>query len=128
MPDAVQMLWLTALFYPLRHLLTKAFFGFHFQLTDLLIGHAVIECGLIRNDVPTDHHEVVLMAHVVAMDQISAAVVSELHLDQRALSGLHAGDVFSTRHERRHWNFDAVYKALQSTELFEVNVHGVGPA
>src|SRR5689334_11479808 len=96
MKDAVQMLSLTALFYPLRHLLTKLLFGFHFQFTDLLIRYAGIECSLVGNDVPAHHHEIVLVGHVVAVDQISAAVVSELHLDQCTLSGFESTYVFST--------------------------------
>src|SRR5919205_1186156 len=128
MPDAVQMLDLTVLFCPLRHLLTIVFFGFHFEFTDLLIRYTRIESSLVRNDVPADHHEVILVGHVVAVDQISAAVVSELHLDQCALPGLESTDVLSSRHERRYGNLDSVYKSLQSTELFEVNVYRVGPA
>jgi hypothetical protein len=78
MPDAAQTLWLTDFFYPLRHLLSKPFFGFHFQLTDLLIGQASSQACRVRTDIPADHHEVIFVAHVVAVDQVSSGEISEL--------------------------------------------------
>src|SRR5215213_3489999 len=136
MPDAAQILWLADLFFALRHLLTKPFFGFQFCVTDLLICQAIIQARLVGTNIPAHHHKVIFVGHVVAVDQIPAVEVSELHLDQCTLSGLQPTYVFSSREERMQRkggvvefaHQDAVYISLQGAKLFEVNVYRVRPA
>jgi len=91
------------------------------------------------DDVPSQHHEGVLMIHVVAVDQVSPHEISECQPDpQRMLAG-HRVDV-SPRVVRflpavkrddigvLSWKAD-VYslRSLNNSALFEVNVYRVDP-
>src|SRR5262245_37102758 len=78
---------------------------------------------MVVNDVPPNHHEKVLMDHVVTMDQIPPEEVPELHEEFDLTAGWQACDVLSTRlQRRRRWAI-----ALQNPELLEMDVHGVRP-
>src|SRR5712691_8898948 len=79
------------------------------------------------DDVPADHHGVVLMHQVVTVHRILPQKIAKAQEHPQALIGAEHVDIFAAEFVRRYRDGDPFPRLAKDAAFLEMDMHGMGP-